>query len=230
MEQLIMNAIKNYGIEKAMGMFAKDDVDEAVEKMTGGGFGNSFINKFTGGQGLAGLLKNQGKKFIGNQALNALTGGSSSGIAGAIPLLGLGLGLGYMTNPLREGSYNYNPNLQSQLDYLGGLNGLIGTNPNSGLTQFGPNSVLSGQNVVSMFGTNDPLEQLEKHKNKYSGTMSPERLAKLNKEISDLQLDQVKKELATETTTNNNGGGGGSGFDAGSGLDSGSGTHDDPGD
>ena len=37
MEQLIINAIKNYGIEKAMGMFAKDDVDEAVEKMTGGG-------------------------------------------------------------------------------------------------------------------------------------------------------------------------------------------------
>ena len=52
MEQLIINAIKNYGIEKAMGMFAKDDVDEVVEKMTGGGFGNSFINKFTGGQNL----------------------------------------------------------------------------------------------------------------------------------------------------------------------------------
>ena len=31
MEQLIINAIKNYGIEKAMGMFAKEDVDEAVE-------------------------------------------------------------------------------------------------------------------------------------------------------------------------------------------------------
>ncbi len=46
MEQLIINAIKNYGIEKAMGMFAKDDVEKAVEKITGGGIkGNSFIKK-----------------------------------------------------------------------------------------------------------------------------------------------------------------------------------------
>ena len=30
--KILKQAIKNYGIEKAMGMFAKDDVDEAVEE------------------------------------------------------------------------------------------------------------------------------------------------------------------------------------------------------
>ena len=209
MEQLIINAIKNYGIEKAMGMFAKEDVDEAVESMTGGGFGNSFINKFTGGQGLTGLLKNQGKKFIGNQAFKALTGGSSSGIAGAIPLFGAALGLGYLTNPLREGSYNYNPELQGQIDYASGR-GYIGNNPNSGLMQYGPSSILSGQNVVSGFGTNDYGKQLQNYKDKYGDTMSQERLDQLNKEIEDLttnDFDEVDAFIEKQTTTNNNGGG-----------------------
>jgi len=207
MEQLIMNAIKNYGIEKAMGMFAKDDVDEAVEKMTGGGFGNSLINKFTGGQGLTGLFKNQGKKFGFNQGLKALTGGSGSGIAGALPLFGAALGLGYMTNPLREGSYNYNPNLQGQLDYAS-MMGNLNRNNSEGALRYAGDSILSGQNAVSGFGTNDYMGQLEKYKDKYADTMSPERLEKLNKEISALELDQVNKKLAAETTTNNNGGGG----------------------
>ena len=206
MEQLIINAIKNYGIEKAMGMFAKDDVDEAVEKMTGGGFGNSLINKFTGGQGLTELFKNQGKKFGVNQGLEALTGGSGSGITGALPLFGAALGLGYMTNPLREGSYNYNPNLQGQLDYAS-MMGNLNRNNSAGALRYAGDSILSGQNAVSGFGTNDYRGQLEKYKNKYADTMSPERLEKLNKEISALELDQVNKELAAGTTTNNNGGG-----------------------
>ena len=177
--------------------------------MTGGGFGNSFINKFTGGQGLTGLLKNQGKKFIGNQAFKALTGGSSSGIAGAIPLFGAALGLGYLTNPLREGSYNYNPELQGQIDYASGR-GYIGNNPNSGLMQYGPSSILSGQNVVSGFGTNDYGKQLQNYKDKYGDTMSQERLDQLNKEIEDLttnDFDEVDAFIEKQTTTNNNGGG-----------------------
>ena len=209
MEQLLINAIKNYGIEKAMGMFAKDDVDEAVEKMTGGGFGNSLINKFTGGQGLTGLFKNQAKKFGVNQGLKALTGGS--GIAGALPLFGAALGLGYMTNPLREGSYNYNPNLQGQINYASGR-GYIGNNPSSGLMQYGPSSILSGQNVVSGFGTNDYGKQLQNYKDKYGDTMSQERLEQLDREIEDLttnDFDEVDAFIEKQTTTNNNGGGGG---------------------
>ena len=179
--------------------------------MTGGGIkGNSFINKFTGGQGLTGLLKNQGKKFIGNQAFKALTGGSGSGIAGALPLFGAALGLGYMTNPLREGSYNYNPNLQGQINYASGR-GYIGNNPSSGLMQYGPSSILSGQNVVSGFGTNDYGKQLQNYKDKYGDTMSQERLDQLNKEIEDLttnDFDEVDAFIEKQTTTNNNNGGG----------------------
>ena len=211
MEQLIINAIKNYGIEKAMGMFAKEDVDQAVESMTGGGFGNSFINKFTGGQGLTGLLKNQGKKFIGNQAFKALTGGSGSGIAGALPLFGAALGLGYMTNPLREGSYNYNPNLQGQLDYAMSM-GNLNRNNSAGALRYAGDSILSGQNAVSGFGTNDYGKQLQNYKDKYGDTMSQGRLDQLNKEIEDLttnDFDEVDDFIEKQTTTNNNGGGGG---------------------
>ena len=32
---------------------------------------------------------------------------------------------------------------------------MIGKNPSSGSMQYGPDSVLRGKNVVSMFGTND---------------------------------------------------------------------------
>ena len=205
----IAQALINFSIEQVYGMFSKEDVDKELEKMTGGGFGNSFINKFTGGQGLTGLLKNQGKKFIGNQAFKALTGGSSSGIAGAIPLFGAALGLGYLTNPLREGSYNYNPELQGQIDYASGR-GYIGNNPSSGLMQYGPSSILSGQNVVSGFGTNDYGKQLQNYKDKYGDTMSQERLDQLNKEIEDLttnDFDEVDAFIEKQTTTNNNGGG-----------------------
>ena len=217
MEQLILNAIKNYGIEKAMGMFAKDDVDEAVKKMTGGGFGNSLINKFTGGQGLTGLFKNQAKKFGVNQTLKALTGGGGSGIAGALPVFGAALGLGYMTNPLREGSYNYNPNLQGQLDYARGM-GNLNRNNSAGALRYDGTSVLSGQNAVSGFGTNDYLGQLNKNLDRLKGYKNPnsktfEMIKKTNQEIAAFELDQVRKELAAETTTNNNGGGDNGGGD-----------------
>jgi len=216
MEQIILNAIKNYGMKKAMGMFAKEDFDAAVGEMTGGGIkGNSFLNSFTGGQGLTGLLKNQAKKFGINQGLKALTGGS--GIAGALPFLGGALALGYMTNPLREGSRNYNPYLQDQLNYVQNKNGYSMINPSSGLGQYGPESVLSGQNQVSMFGTNDYLGQLN-NKLDYANKKGNSNLAKkVQKEIDSYQLAEVNKELAAETTTNNtpsgngngNGGGGG---------------------
>ena len=160
-----------------------------------------------------------------NQGIKTLMGGSKMGMA--VPLLAGGLGLAYLRNPLRPGSMNYNPYLKGQMDYLSESN-MIGPNPGSGLTQYGPGSVLSGQNVVSLFGTNDYIDQLNKYKDKYGKTMPKERLKKLNREIADYELDQVNKELqADELKTlqninagNNNGGGndGGAprGVDAGS--------------
>ena len=218
MEQLIINAIKNYGIEKAMGMFAKDDVDEAIEKMTGGGLNNSFINKFTGGQGLTGLFKNQAKKFGVNQGLKALTSGSGSGIAGALPLFGAALGLGYLTNPLRPGSYNYNPELQGQIDYASGR-GYIDRNNSMNALQYNKNSILSGQNVVSGFGTNDYAKQLQNHIDKYG-----DKDGKGQAELEDLTTDEFDKVDAfmEKQTTNNNGGGGSNNYGSFGKVDTGS--------
>ena len=182
----ILSAIANYGFKIAMGMFAKDDFDAAVGEMTGGG-----INKFTGGKGVTGLIKNQSKKF----AMNKLLSGNMGGLGGmALPLAG-GLALGYMTNPLREGSYNYNPELQGQIDYASGR-GFIDRNNSMGTLQYNEDSVLSGQNVISGFGTNDYGKQLQNYRDKYADTMPKERLEQLDREIFDQitsDFDEVDK-------------------------------------
>ena len=62
----ILQLVIKFGpaVVKAMG-YKNEDVDAAVESMTGGGIkGNSFLNSFTGGQGLTGLFKNQYDKPI----------------------------------------------------------------------------------------------------------------------------------------------------------------------
>jgi hypothetical protein len=132
------------------------------------------------------------KKSALNTGVKSLMGGSSMGIA--LPLMAGGLGLAYLRNPLRPGSMNYNPELKGQMDYLN-FNNMLGSNNSSGLTQYGPDSILSGQNVVSMFGTNDYLDQLNKYKNKYYDTMPQKRKNKLDKEIADIQDYNVQKTI-----------------------------------
>ena len=151
-------------------------------------------------------------RMIANQGIRSImSGGKMSGMGMGLPLIAAGLGLGYMRNPLRPGSMNYNPELQGQIDYA--LNrGYIRNNPSSGLGQYSDNSILSGQNVVSMFGTNDYGKQLQKYRDKYADTMSKERLEKLDREIQDQITDDFDKTdafMETQTTTNNNDGGGG---------------------
>ena len=203
MEQIIINAIKNYGLEKALGMFAQEDVDDALESMTGGGIGSNFINRFTGGPG---LLKNQGKRFLGSQAMNAFTGGGS-GIAGAIPLglLGGAILLGRAYDPMRPGSKNYNPYLQDQVNYLSGIDGMIGRDSGTGLAKYGPGSVLAGQNVSSFFGTNDYIGQLEKNLAKLQGYKNPnlDKIHKTNIELQEARDAELKQELAEEEKQRN---------------------------
>ena len=136
--------------------------------------------------------------------------GSSMGSLGTTALMGgAALGLGYLTNPLRKGSRNYNPNLQGQIDYASGK-GYIEKNPSSGLMQYGPDSILSGQNVVSGFGTNDYGKQLQNYRDKYKDTMPKERLEQLDTEIQDQITDDFDKADAfmEKQTTNNDGGDG----------------------
>ena len=150
-----------------------------------------------------------------NEGIKTITGGSSMGMA--IPLLAGSLGLAYLRNPLRPDSMNYNPELQGQIDYA--LNrGYIGTNSNSGLRQYSDNSILSGQNVVSLFGTNDYGKQLQKYKDKYYNTMSDKRRKQLDREIEDLttdEFDQVDAFIEQQTTNNSGGGDGGGNQNAG---------------
>ena len=134
-------------------------------------------------------------RMIANQGIRSImSGGKMSGMGMGLPLIAAGLGLGYMRNPLRPGSMNYNPELQGQIDYA--LNrGYIRNNPSSGLGQYSDNSILSGQNVVSMFGTNDYGKQLQKYRDKYYDTMSDKRKDKLDKEIGNIQDYNVQKTI-----------------------------------
>ena len=147
-------------------------------------------------------------KTIANQAFkSAISGGKMSM---GLPLLAAGLGLSYMRNPLREGSMNYNPELQGQIDYLSGMNGMIGSNQSSGLLQYGPNSVLRGQNVVSMFGNNDYAKNLQKYidkmeakKTKGYNTIGFGPFKTKTTGFTDFQqsqLDKAKRELENLTT------------------------------
>ena len=194
MEALLIEYAKRYGIEQALEMLGLKKKSNLI-------FGMPFTNK---------KVSFNPMNMIANQGLKALTSGSSIGMA--LPLMAGGLGLGYLRNPLRQGSINFNPYLKDQMTYLS-KNNMLGTDQ-SGLTKYGPDSVLAGQNVVSMFGTNDYIDQLNKYKDKYGKTMPKERLKKLNREIADYELDQVRKELKKDlqniNAASNNGGDSGS--------------------
>ena len=71
---------------------------------------------------------------------------------------------------------------------------MIGRDPNSGLAKYGPGSVLSGQNVVSGFGTNDYIGQLDKYieKMKTYATLSKFQQAKLDRAIAEKKAAEEK--------------------------------------
>ena len=67
-------------------------------------------------------------------------------------------------SPFNKASPTYNPNLVSELNYLEGLGPeMIGRDPNSGLLKYGSDSVLSGKNVISGFGTNSYAKALDNY-------------------------------------------------------------------
>ena len=149
-------------------------------------------------------------KIITNQAIKNAIGGGKISMGGGIPLIAGGLALAYARNPLREGSMNYNPALQGQIDYLSGMDGMIGKNQSSGLLQYGPDSVLRGKNVVSMFGNNDYGKNLQKYIDKMEAKktkgyntigIGPFRTKTTGfTDFQQSQLDKAKKELENLTT------------------------------
>jgi len=178
-------------------------IEKEEEEYTGGGiYGmkNAFSPK--------NLMNRLGRNVLSNTARKSISGSGLSGMLGPAALMGGALMLGNAFNPTREGSRNYNPELQGQIDYALGK-GLIGTNSGSGLQQYGPGSVLSGQNVQSLFGTNDYAKQLQNHIDKYG-----DKDGKGQAELEDLttdEFDEVDAFMETLNTNNNGDGGGGSG-------------------
>ena len=102
-------------------------------------------------------------------------------------------------NPLKEGSQNYNPDLQGQMDMLetpGWFNRLSGEDPS------GPYRItsgpLKGKNLVSGFGTNDYRKMLQKRidyfKNKKSLTETQNR--KMHETIAEQMRIEREKSAA----------------------------------
>ena len=193
MEALLQSLATRYGMEKAMQLLGIDK-QEANPKYAIS-LGGRSINPMN-------MLKRAGL----NRGIKSLTGGKLGGMLGPAVLMGGALGLGYLTNPLRPGSYNYNPELQGQIDYLSGKDGMIGRNTNSGLMQYGPNSVLSGQGVVSGFGTNDYGKQLQNKADKLNAIKKRGYNTIFGKKSTDFtegqqkELDKTNAELENLTT------------------------------
>jgi hypothetical protein len=70
----------------------------------------------------------------------------------------------YSMSPFNPDSKNYSPDLEDQLNFLELGDDMIGMS-STGL-KYGPGSVLSGQNVISGFGSNNYLTQLNKYINR----------------------------------------------------------------
>ena len=108
-------------------------------------------------------LGSMAKKAGLNQGIKSIMGGKLSGIMGPAAFLGGALMLGRAFNPLNPKARNYNPNLAQEIDFATNK-GYITKDPGTGLGKYGLESVLAGQNVASMFGTNSYLGQLENKK------------------------------------------------------------------
>ena len=100
--------------------------------------------------------------------------------------------MSYSRSPFNPASGQFNPALEGQLNYLEGQDGFIGRDQQSGGLKYGPESVLSGQNVISGFGSNDYVKQLDKYIEKMieRGTVDDE-FAEAN--LSKFQLEKLKK-------------------------------------
>jgi hypothetical protein len=176
---------------------------------------NSFLGKTI--QGVKDFGTSVFDKFSGSKVGEGITEGATKFKNFAITPM---MALANMRNPLNPSAQNYNPSLQGQIDMLEGMTGtkitgtsnnlkftddqmMIGRDPNSGLAKYGPGSVLEGQNVISGFGTNDYIGQLDKYieKMKSYATLSKFQQAKLDRAIAEKKAAEEKamlEEIARE--------------------------------
>ena len=117
-------------------------------------------------------------------------------------------------NPLNPKAANYNPNLVGQLNALDGMTGtvtrgqkdkegnyktiggsMLTNNPNTGLLQYGPGSVLRGKNAISGFGTNDYGDQLDEYIEKMKSRA-------IKKDLSQFQTKKLADAIAERQREN----------------------------
>ena len=114
----------------------------------------------------------------------------------------------YSRSPFNIKSPNYNPLMEAQLNFAETQEGIIGRDPNSGLLKYGPESILAGKNVVSMFGTNDYEKMLQDYISKMnankriSATAKAAKLAQAQKELEELQKKTEAARAAQYGPTN----------------------------
>ena len=156
-----------------------------------------------------------------NKTKNALDSGIGSimDFMGRLPTpMNAIKGFANMRNPLNPTSQNYNPALQGQIDSLTGRRGTLtsgsttfmspediaagnfGTKSGSMIVnsstgkKYGSGSVLSGQNVVSGFGTNDYMGQLEKELDKMKNRAMKKDLTQFQQKKQQDILNEIKIE------------------------------------
>ena len=149
MEALVIEYAKRYGMQKAIEYFGLDKQTQNPKyAISLGGMSFDPVNAI--------------QRSALSRGISSAFSGNLSGIMGPAAIMGGALMLGRAFDPMRQGSLNYSPNLRGQVDFLSRQPGMLSTNPGTGGMVYGPNSVLAGQNVSSMFGTNSYVGQLDK--------------------------------------------------------------------
>jgi len=144
-----LNTITDKALEYA---YETLGIEQEEEEYTGGGiYGmkNAFSPK--------NLMQSLGRNVLSGAAKKSI----SSGVLGPIGLMGGALMIGRAFDPTRPGSRNYNPALAGQLADLG-KRGIIGYDSNTGIYGKIMSGPLAGQNLISMFGTNDYGKMMDK--------------------------------------------------------------------
>jgi hypothetical protein len=181
MEALLVELAKKYGMEKAMQILGLDQQSQNPKYAIS--IGERTVNPMN---------------ILARTGLNQIFKGSSA--VGALPLLAGAVGLGYLTNPLREGSMNYNPYLQDQIDILGPgrvQNGKIVSGP------------LAGKNLVSMMGSNDYVDMLDNRIDYFQDRLdrgkkiSDKNFRAVLQEKRDFEEQELQNELEQELQNKN---------------------------
>ena len=128
-----------------------------------------FFGKFSGGPKVQGTLGTRLSNRINNPGFQ-------------LPLQGVLSGFFKQRSPFNPDAKNYNPILEQQLN-IAEAGDKVGYDEKSGLLKYSKNSVLSGQNAISGFGTNDYEKQLENFLEKSQGVF--------NKKYGDVDIEEL---------------------------------------